>query len=657
MEVWMARHSGFCYGVRRAVELAAAAPGQTGAPVLTLGPLIHNPQMIARLKEQGIDVTDSLAVPPGSTVVIRSHGVGPQIYREAETLGIKLLDATCPHVKKAQSAARAFAEEGRQVIVAGERNHPEVQSILAWAGPDAVAVETAADVAGLALERTVGLVSQTTLERAVLEGIESALRERGTDLRVNPTICSATQERQQAAVELAGKVEAMVVVGGRNSANTRHLAEVCRKAGVPAYPVEVASEIDPAWFKGVRRVGITAGASTPDWIIEEVKQRMETMKQADLGSRDRLEKGAVLAGKVVGINKDLVFVDIGQKAEGVIALSELAWPVPQDAREAVSVGQLLSVLVLDPETADGSVQLSKVQADRLLAWDRMEDAMKESQPVEVTVTAAVKGGLSLGVHGVRCFMPASQIESSFVEDLTSYVGRTLEALPIEVDREKQKAVFSRRALLDNQRRAAETAALENLAAGQVLSGEVKRLASYGAFIDLGGVEGLLHVSEMSWHRIKDAAELLKAGDTVTVQVLKVDREQRKVSLGMKQLQQDPWHSAVTEFAEGTTVNGKVTRTSKFGAFVELAPGVEGLVHISELSDRRVATADEVVRAGQTVPVKVLKVDPAAKRISLSMIQAQEEAERKEFAPYLGQQSPLGATIGDKLGHLFKNRES
>ena len=656
MEVLTAEHMGFCYGVRRAVDMAVTAPEKTGTPVVTLGPLIHNPQMIERLKAQGIGVTDSLTSSGGAAVLIRSHGVGPDVYDEAVRRQISLLDATCPHVKKAQLAAKAFADRGLQVVVAGERNHPEVKSILEWAGPDAVAVEKASDITGIVFERTVGIVSQTTLEREVFDEILAALRQFDIEPEVNPTICLATEERQKAAMELAGRVDAMVVVGGRNSANTRHLAEVCRKAGAPTYHVETAAELEPEWFFGVKRAGITAGASTPDWIIEEVKHRMENMTQVNLDTQDRLEQGTVLAGKVVGVKKDLVFVDIGQKAEGVIALSELAWPAPLDAHDVVAVGQLLNVLVMEPETAEGTVQLSKVQADRLLAWDRMEESMKEGQPLEVTVTAAVKGGLSVGVFGIRCFMPASQIDSSFVEDLSPYVGKTLEALPIDVDREKQRAVFSRRALLDAQRRVSEAAALEKLAVGQVIAGEVRRLATFGAFVDVGGIEGLVHVSEMAWHRVKDAADLLKVGDEVQVQVLKVDKELRKVSLGMKQLLADPWHTAVAEFAEGTTVSGKVTRTIKFGAFVELASGVEGLVHISELSDKRVATADEVVKIGQKVSVKVLTVDPAAKRISLSMVKAQEDADRKEFAPFLGGSSSLGATIGDKLGHLFKNKE-
>lgn len=660
MKIMTADCMGFCYGVRRAVEMAlSGGKSNTGIaePVLvTLGPLIHNPQMIERLAEQGIQTIVTLDEAKGSPVLIRSHGVGPEVYQAAREQGLDLRDATCPHVLRAQQAAKKFAEQGFQVIVAGEKNHQEVKSILAWAGPGAFAVENAADLDGIQLADSVGMVSQTTLERAVFEEIRLKLEQKTKRLNISPTICTATEERQSAAERLAQTVDVMLVVGGKNSANTRHLADVCRKAGTPTYHIETARELEPGWFSGAETVGITAGASTPDWIIEEVKQRMDNMEIKGKEQNGKLEVGAILAGKVVGVNKDLVFVDIGQKSEGFVTLGELAWPAPANASEVVAVGQLLNVMVLDPETAEGSVQLSKVKADRLLAWDRMEEALKQQEPVEVMVTEAVKGGLSVSAFGIRCFIPASQVDLAFVEDLKTFVGQTLSVLPIEVDREKQRAVFSRRLVLDKKRKEAEDLALARIEPDQVLEGVVKRVVTFGAFVDIGGMEGLVHVSEMAWHRVKDAADLLKVGDTVKVQVLKIDKDSRKISLGMKQLQQDPWHTAVTEFSEGKTVSGKVTRTSKFGAFVELAAGIEGLVHISELSDRRVNSADEVVQIGQKVPVKILAVDPVAKRISLSMAKAQEDAERKEFEAFLGGSSSLGATIGDKLGHLFKNRE-
>jgi 4-hydroxy-3-methylbut-2-enyl diphosphate reductase len=657
MEILTATHMGFCYGVRRAVEMAISTdPASRGQKMVTLGPLIHSPQMIKKLASEGVDVIDSLEDANGATVLIRSHGVAPSIYETAVQQGIKLRDATCPHVKKAQQAAMQFAERGFQVVVAGEKNHQEVKSILAWAGPGALAVEKIDDLKGVILSEKVGLVSQTTLEKEVFDSIRDELTGKTGILEVEPTICSATEQRQHAARQLSAEVQVMIVIGGKNSANTRHLAEVCHKTGTRTYHVETAQELETSWFSGVERAGITAGASTPDWIIEEVRQRMENMEQVKLEKQDRLEKGVILTGKVVGINKELVFVDIGQKSEGFVTLAELAWPAPADAHEVVVIGQLLSVLVLDPETSEGSVQLSKVQADRLLAWDRMEDAMQEGRALDVSVSAVVKGGLSVSAFGIRCFMPASQVDVGFVENLALFVGQTISALPIEVDREKQRAVFSRRALLEAERQVSEAIAVEKLEVGLVIDGVVRRLATFGAFVDVGGIEGLVHVSEMAWHRVKDASDLLKVGDEIKVQILKIDKTLRKVSLGMKQLQSDPWQTAVRDFAEGTTVTGKVTRTSKFGAFVELSPGVEGLVHISELSDRRVNSADEVVQMGQKVPVKVLGIDPAAKRISLSIVKAQEDAERKEYAPFLNANEPMGATIGDKLGHLFKNKE-
>ena len=661
MKILSADHMGFCYGVRRAVDLALAGIennglDSAGARRVTLGPLIHNPQMIEKLAAKGVCAISSLEEAKGATVLIRSHGVGPEIYEAARQQGILVQDATCPHVLRAQQAARQFAERGFQVIVAGEKNHQEVKSILAWAGPGAIALENAADLNGIDLADAVGIVSQTTLEKAVLDEIQLAVQQKTQRMEVSPTICTATEERQRAAEKLAKQVDVMVVIGGKNSANTRHLADVCRKAGKPTYHIETARELEPGWFSGVEKAGVTAGASTPDWIIEEVIQRMENMEIKGNNHRELLEKGVILAGKVIGVQKDLVFVDIGQKSEGFVTLNELAWPVPADAKEVVAVGQLLNVMVLDPETAEGSVKLSKVKADRVFAWDRLEESMKEEEALEVFVAEVVKGGLSVSAFGLPGFLPASQTDVAFVDDLKPFVGQTISVLPIEVDRDKQRAVFSRRLVLQKQKKQEEAMAMAKIEPGLILDGVVKRVASFGAFVDVGGIEGLVHVSEMAWHRVKDAADLLKVGDEVKVQVLKLDRDSRKLSLGMKQLQQDPWHTAVTKFAEGTSVTGKVTRTSKFGAFVELAAGIEGLVHISELSDRRVNSADEVVQVGQKVPVKILSVDPVAKRISLSLSKAQEDAERKEFEAFLGGSSSLGATIGDKLGHLFKNRE-
>ncbi len=643
MKVVSAEAMGFCYGVKRAVDLTLSAAAK-GDKIVTFGPLIHNPQMIEKLALQGVSAIHSLDEAHDKCVVIRSHGAGPTLYDSAQAQNIPIIDATCPHVKKVQQAAQKLCDQGMQVVIVGEANHPEVQSVLEWAGPGAIVVESVDDANKLGHFDCLGVAAQTTLSLEHFEKVVLALREHADQITVERTICRATDERQSAARALAQRVDVMVVVGGRNSANTRHLSDVCREVNPRTYQLETAAELRPEWFSGVAEAGITAGASTPDWIIEEVRKTMQEM-----------EKGSIVAGKVVGVRKDEVFVDIGGKSEGIVTLAELAWPAPADAHDVVQEGQLINVLVLNPDPSEGSIMLSKIQADRITAWDNLEEALAEERKIEGVVTAAVKGGLSISVFGVRGFIPASQIDTSFVEDLTTYVGKTLTITPMEVDREKQRVVLSRRVLLEAERKVSEAAAITRLIPGQTVKGTVKRLASFGAFVDVGGIDGLIHISDLAWYRVKDTAEILTVGDEIEVAVLKVDPETRKVSLSLKQLQQDPWHATVLAMGEGSVVPGKVTKTSKFGAFVEIAPGVEGLVHLSELSDKRVATVEEVVHAGQKVSVKILSIEPANKRISLSIIKAKEDADRADFVEYLGSSAgeSLGATIGDKLGHLFK----
>lgn len=656
MEILLAEHRGFCYGVERAVKLARECAGRPGRAA-TLGPIIHNPQMVASLATQGIGVIDDLADLEDGTVIIRSHGAGPAVYDEAAARRLAVVDATCPHVKKAQTAARDLAAEGYRVVIVGERDHPEVRSIVAWAGEDAAVVETEEEAGELPAGPRLGVVAQTTFPPAKFDAIAAIIAAKAGDFKVSRTICAATELRQRAATDLAARVEVMVVVGGRGSANTSRLAQLCREAGGRVYHIETAAELDREWFRGVATAGITAGASTPDWVIEEVYRKMQEFDQAMEQQFNQVEQGGVVKGKVVRVRDDEVFVDIGYKAEGVIPLAELAYPQPATAGEAVKEGDEIDVLVIDADSSEGAIKLSKVKADNIVAWDKLAAALDAKQPVEGKVTEAVKGGLSVSVFGVRGFVPASQADVRFVEDLKTFVGQTFTLLPIEIDRDKKRVVLSRRALLEEERRQREQEAFARIQPGQTVRGTVRRLADFGAFVDIGGIDGLIHISDLSWHRVKTAAEVVSVGDEVEVVVLKTDPATRKISLSLKAVQRDPWFDAAEALAVGAVVPGKVTKTSKFGAFVEVAPGVEGLVHISELADHRVNTAEEVVSAGQQVSVKVLGVDKKAKRISLSIAQAKQESERAEFSSYLKDSGKgLSVTIGDKLGHLFKRED-
>ncbi|HWR45271.1 bifunctional 4-hydroxy-3-methylbut-2-enyl diphosphate reductase/30S ribosomal protein S1 [Sporomusa sp.] len=653
MKIYLAEHRGFCYGVKRAIDIALNA-ADTNCPVHTLGPIIHNPQMVSYLKEQGIGAADRLEEISTGKVIIRSHGVGPEIYRQAEVKQLDVVDATCPHVKKAQQAAYALLTAGYQVVIVGERHHPEVQSILAWTSHEADVVETPSEAEALPFHSRLGVVAQTTFAAEDFEAIVTVLRFKCEELKIERTICTATDLRQQAAVDLAKKVDIMIVVGGKNSANTTRLASVCRDAGSQAYHIESANELKPEWFAGVQTVGMTAGASTPDWVIEEVYRKMEEMNITDVV---KLDVGSIVKGTIVGVRHDEVFVDIGYKAEGVIPLSELAYPAPQTAADAVSVGQVIEVLVLDADSADGQVKLSKVQADKLTAWDKLEQAFTAKQPVDAKITEVVKGGVVAAVFGVRGFIPASQVDIRFVETLEPFVGQTVQAVPIEIDREKQKAVLSRRQLLSLEKEVKEKELFAKLAVGQTITGKVSRLANFGAFVDIGGIDGLVHISDLSWQRVKTPQEVVNVGDEVTVVVLKVDTEAKKLSLSLKDVERDPWYTDVDTLTIGSIVSGAVSKIAKFGAFVEIKKGIEGLVHISEMAERRVANPEEVVATGQQVAVKILSIDKENKRVGLSMVQAEQDKERAEFSDYLTTQAPSsGVTLGDKFGHLFKRED-
>ena len=653
MKIFLAEHRGFCYGVKRAVEMAISSL-DVNCPVHTLGPIIHNPQMISHLEELGISTVDKLEEITAGKVIIRSHGVGPDIYDQAEIKQLQVVDATCPHVKKAQQAAHDLLLAGYKVVIVGEPHHPEVQSILAWTNQAASVVETPTEAETLPYYSRLGVVAQTTFAVDRFQAIVTILQTKCQELKIERTICTATDLRQQAAINLAKKVDIMIVVGGKHSANTARLASVCQDICTAAYHIESANELQPEWFTGVQTAGITAGASTPDWVIKEVYEKMEALTMTDIS---KVENGSIIEGTVVGVRHDEVFVDIGYKAEGVIPLSELAYPSPQTAADIVSVGQVIEVLVLDADSADGQVKLSKVQADRITAWDKLEQAFTAQLPLETTITEVVKGGLISSIFGIRGFIPASQVDLRFVEELQPFVGQTVQVIPIEIDREKQKAVLSRKQLLAQERAAKEKELFAKLTVGQNITGKVSRLANFGAFVDVGGIDGLIHISDLSWQRVKTPQEVVNVGDEVTVVVLKVDPEAKKLSLSLKDLERDPWYATVETLAVGTVLTGTVSKLAKFGAFVELQKGVEGLVHISEMAERRVTSPEEIVNVGQQVAVKILAIDKENKRIALSIAQAEQDKERAEFSDYLSTQAPsTGVTLGDKFGHLFKRED-
>ncbi|WP_258359294.1 bifunctional 4-hydroxy-3-methylbut-2-enyl diphosphate reductase/30S ribosomal protein S1 [Moorella sulfitireducens (nom. illeg.)] len=728
MEVIVAEYAGFCFGVTRAVKLAREAP----KPIASLGALIHNRQVVEQLAREGVQPVEALDNVDCGRVLIRSHGVTPDLLAVAREKGLEVIDATCPYVARAQSMAAKMAGEGYQVVIVGDPAHPEVKGLLGWAGPGAVVVPDKEAAAHLPFHPRRAVIAQTTQPEERLEQVAAVLRLNTDTLVVHNTICHATRRRQEAAVNLARQVDVMLVIGGKESANTRHLAELCRATGTPTYHVEEAGELCYQWFINARRVGVTGGASTPAWIIEEVvamlaeEEKMmvsegekepavpaggddlapagennevevtpenspitaraedtvetagdvdypiepEAVEPAPAGEQQEeqknemqqmetkmpeLRRGSIVTGTVVQVNDNEVLVDVGGKCEGVIPLNELTHLNISDPREVVAVGDTINVMVLRPEDEEGHPVLSKRRADRRVAWEKLEEHLASGAEIQGEVIEVVKGGLLVDV-GVRGFVPASLIERGYVEDLNAYLGKTLRLRVIELDRSKNKVVLSQKAILEEEYEKQRQATWESLVEGQIRKGIVRRLTNFGAFVDLGGVDGLLHVSEISWGRVEHPRDALHEGQEIEVKILGIDREEGKVSLGRKQLLPNPWDTAASRYPVGSIVEGKVLRLAPFGAFVEVEPGIEGLVHISQLADRHVEKPEDVVNVGDIIQVKVLGVDQEAQRMSLSLRQALKDKAKKQ--PKQAErnqenQEESGVKLGDLFGELFE----
>lgn len=657
MRVHIAAACGFCYGVRRAVELAAQAEAGTH----TLGPIIHNPQLVDSLSEKGVTPVNSLEeVADGSRLLIRSHGVGPDVYDEAEKRRLHIVDATCPHVKKAQQDARKVINAKKVLVIIGEKDHPEVISISQWGGNRAIIIDKVEEAEEISYCETMGVVVQTTFSQSRFKQIESVLAGKTGHLDVYMTICAATRQRQEAAVELAGKVDAMIVIGGRNSANTGRLAQVCAEQGCPTYHVETAAEINPDDFAGMHDIGVTAGASTPDWIIQEVVKMMEDLQTegTEVMSEELLDqydyeenpkKGDVVTGTVISVNDDAAYVSIGTKAEAVLPKKEMAVPAPEKASDFVKVGQQLTVEIANNIKEEGSIVVSLVRMKKVEDWREVRAAYEAGELVECIGKEINKAGLVVTIKSLRGFIPLSQGDVRFVKSLDYLVGETFRAKVIDMDEHKNRLVLSRKAVLEAERERKRAEVLKTIEEGSVVEGTVVKIMPYGAFIDLGGVEGLLHISDISWKRINSVEDVLSAGEKVEVLVQKFDEERDRISLSMKALQKNPWIAAIEKFEVGDVVKGEVKKLLPFGAILAIDPELQGLLHVSELTDKRGAVVKDLIETGDTLEVKIIGIDRDKKKISLSVLAVARDEADKEARDYMdNEQADRGATIGDAV---------
>lgn len=627
MRVELAKTAGFCFGVDRAVS-AVYQLLEEGKRAATLGAIIHNPQVTGDLADRGVvTVTDPAETPEGCTLVIRSHGVPREVEERIEQLGIPCVDATCPFVKKIHNLAAQAGEQGRVFLLAGDRDHPEVQGIMGHCKGENYVVKNSEELVTLLKNhpelttKPLTMAAQTTFHTGEWEKCRESLKNLCTNGAVFATICNATARRQKEAKNLAQRCDRMIVVGGRDSSNTAKLRDICAEY-CETYLIERADEL-PVFSAGLS-VGITAGASTPASIIKEVlatmaevnnEQNFEEMLEESLKSLNTDEK---VHGVVVGISPTEVYVDVGRKQAGFIPAAELSNDPNAKPEDLVKIGDEMDLLIMKTNDQEGTIMLSKRRVDAMKGWDEITQAMESNEVLEGKVIEVVKGGVIVLYKAMRIFVPASQATASRGEDLNVLLNTEVRFRIIEVNRQRRRAVGSIRSVLREERKAAQEKFWEQVEEGQQFTGKVKSLTNFGAFVDLGGVDGMVHISELSWNRIKHPSEVLKVGDTVDVYVKGLDRENGKISLGYKRPEDNPWVKLEREYPVGTVCDAKIVGMTQFGAFASVIPGIDGLIHISQIADHRIEKPQDVLKIGDEVKVKITDIDFERHRVSLSI---------------------------------------
>ena len=604
--------------------------------------------MVAELAERDVEIADT----PNDlssmdrTLVIRSHGVPQSVIDEIEQKGISYENATCPFVSKIHKIVKDNSREGKVVLIAGDENHPEVQGIVGHCEGEHYIFKNYEDLGNLLkkLENieniSICAVAQTTYDVKEWKNCLKLLKKVYTNAKIFDTICSATSIRQSEAEELASISDIMVVIGGRQSSNTAKLFSVCKSKCERTYLIESAAELDDIALIDADIIGITAGASTPARIIKEVfntmTENIEKTENTAENFAELLEESLKnfntdekVHGVVVGIAPNEVYVDVGRKQAGFIPLAELSNDPNAKAEDLVKIGDELDLLIMRTNDQEGTIMLSKKRLDAIKGWDEIIKANEEDTPVTGFVTDVVKGGVIAVANGVRVFIPASQATATRGEPLENLLKKEVTFKIIEVNKGRRRAVGSIRAILKEERQKLADKFWETAEIGKKYTGTVKSLTSYGAFVDIGGIDGMIHISELSWGRIKHPSEVVKVGDTVEVYIKDLDREKGKISLGYKKTEDNPWEILKRDYPEGTVTEATIVGMTDFGAFANILPGIDGLIHISQISTERIEKPQDVLKIGDKVTVKITKIDFDKKRISLSIRELLEDQKSEE----------------------------
>ena len=631
MKVIIAEHSGFCFGVNRAVDIAESTiKNSNGKSIYSFGPLIHNTQAVEKFNNEGLIQIDNIDDIKGEKLIIRSHGVPPEVEKKAEDLNIELIDATCPHVKAIHKRVRKYKDNGYDIIIIGDKNHPEVIGINGYCDNEGIVLNTVDEAINLPKYHKICVVSQTTNTREKFDAISKVLLEKANEVEIFNTICNATDLRQKAAMELAKQVDAIIVIGGHHSSNTNKLVEISKKYCKNVYHIETKDDLTLQELSNFNTIGITAGASTPDWIIKEVINTMDNINndneimEAIESSLVRIHRGDILKGKVIYVTNNEVMVNIKYKSDGIITKEELSNDSDIMPKDLYNEGDEVEVYVVRLDDGEGNVVLSTKRVEAIKNWKRLAEVYNNKDEIECKVLKDIKGGLSVSVMGITGFMPASQISVNYVEDLSIYKGKVLKSKIIDFDQDKKRIILSSRAIEKEILERKRNELWDSLEKGKIVSGTVARLTDFGAFVDLGGLDGLIHISDLSWFRINHPSEVISVGEEVEVEVLDFNKEKNRISLGLKQTLPKPWDIFIEKRNIGDIVSGKIVNLLDFGAFVRLEEGVDGLVHVSQISKEHVNKPSDVLEIGEEVMVKIIDVNEEEKRISLSMREVEED---------------------------------
>ncbi len=621
MDINIAKSAGFCFGVRRAVDRVYEEAANKD--VYTYGPIIHNEEVVADLEKHGVrvihDENEFSSIGHG-TIVIRSHGVSKRIYQEIEEAGFDLVDATCPFVRKIHKIVEKESGEGRTVVIIGNNHHPEVEGIMGWCSTPPIVVENREQAENIELpeESEISIVSQTTFNLNKFHNLVEIISKKGYHIDVFNTICNATEERQTEARKLASESDAMIVIGGKSSSNTQKLFEISKKECSNTFYIQTVHDLNREDFRNIEKLGITAGASTPNNIIKEVHESMAEMSFDQMleESFKTIRNGEVVTGTIIDVKEDEIILNIGYKADGIISRQEYSNDQNLDLTTVANVGDEMEAKVLKVNDGEGQVLLTYKRLKAEKGNKKLEEAFNNKEVLKATVAKVLDGGLSVVVEETRVFIPASLVSDTYEKNLKKYDGQEIEFVITEFNPRKRRIIGDRKQLLVAEKKAKQEALFARIEAGMTVEGTVKNVTDFGAFIDLGGADGLLHISEMSWGRVENPKKVFTVGETLNVLIKDIQGE--KIALSLKFPESNPWLNAEEKYAVGNVVEGKVARMTDFGAFVELEPGVDALLHVSQIAKEHIEKPADVLKVGQEITAKVVDFKKEDRKISLSV---------------------------------------